>query len=162
MWVGQMLSVMLNIWHLHGQWVWITHSKCGSAIQLEQLEEFACDTYFTHILNVWIQKWFSHILTTHFTFVGNSIVKYLVGFIVLTYSSTNFDLAIWFLPITYLIANLTNVEEYVKDLQATNMRLCLQWVPQIVYILIMGNQVSKLTTLWLEFKFEIACRNPHM
>jgi hypothetical protein len=62
----------------HLKYVWITHSKCGSAIQLEQLEEFVCDTYFTHILNVWIQKRFSHILTTHFAFVGKSIVKYLL------------------------------------------------------------------------------------
>jgi len=110
----------------HLKYVWITYSKCRSAIQLEQLEEFACDTYFTCILNVWIRKWFSHILTTHFAFVGKLIVKYLVGFIVLTYSSMNFEFVIWFLPVTYLITNLTNVEEYVKGLQATNMDLCLR------------------------------------
>jgi hypothetical protein len=30
----------------HLKYVWITHSKCRSVIHLEQLEGFACDTYF--------------------------------------------------------------------------------------------------------------------
>jgi hypothetical protein len=114
MWVGQMLSCILNIWYLHNQtpwllidcvsatysyiiafvlltylstyckfsvhfeassclkYVWITHSKCGSAILLEQLEEFVNTkvilTYPNH----------------RFYLCGeNSIVKYLVDFIVL-------------------------------------------------------------------------------
>jgi hypothetical protein len=61
------------------------------------------------------------ILTPHFTFVGKSNVKYVVGFLVLIYSSTNFDFPWYdFCPSHfYLITNLTIVEEYVKGLQAT-------------------------------------------